>query len=350
MIENETVAFFFPLYGLRYEGDALFIGHGAILQFDLFEWQMWEDREIFHEHLDDDLGVENLGTAAATRLGWKNPLPYGVAVVEAYNADADRRQAEAVARDVVFALRLHKEGAFMDPVFFGSYARTSTGRVSRRPGLYRQRAYDRGGDLDDFFREDAYVLEATDRDRVDELATALDASRTAGLVRSTDIAQDNFLFSFAPNLDAHARLALLFTTMEAIFGPFNSTVAGVGFIGRAIAAVHAGGIEPEALHGFLADEAPRWRNTVAHAGPETLPAGADQAVKQASRALRGALRCRVRFFHNVASEPGRDRMTAVLGQPMFAPRKAFNTILAAAVAGDEGARALLYAHLGQVPE
>lgn len=342
MNEEELATFFFPLYGVRYEGDVLFVGGGAILQFDVFEWRMWEHSEIFHAHLEDDYAVEGLGAQAAKTLNWKNPLPYGVGVVASEDLETLLPKAEAVARDVVLALRLHKEGAFMDPAFFGIYGRTSTGSVWRRPGLYRQKAYDdRGANLDAFFTEEPYVLEAADRDPLDELALALDAYHAPDAIAATDLAFDNFLFSFAPNLDIYTRLALLFTATEAIFGRFNSTVAGVSFVDRTIAAAGAGEVDSECLRAFLADEARQWRNTVAHTGPETLPAGASEAVEHLSRAVRCALRCLVHFLYNVTTGQGRERLIAATGEPTLPPRKLFNTILAAAVAGDEDAHKLL---------
>jgi hypothetical protein len=346
---------FFPLYGLQYEGDLLELHQTVVFQFELFEWRDWEDSDIFHEHLDEAAALEHISGQGAsswpftralrrvkarfwTHLEWKNPLPYGVGVVEVADITNPWPALEPQAMDVVLALRLHKSGAFMDPQFFGIYARREDGANSRRPGLYRQKAYDLGPDgLELYFREPGYILEKDDQEVLDLLAAELAAQR--GERTSHDLGLQNFGYSFAPMLDDHARLALLFTALEIIFGGFDNRVGKAGFIERAVAAARFGNAANETLGSFMTEDARKLRNIVAHSGPEALPSDSHSAVNMLSAVVRAALLCRLRV--HAAMRHSIDHVTEVTRHRTLPIHDAFNRVVAAAVADDQKAVAIL---------
>jgi len=345
MDDPEISVGFFPLYGLRYEGESFPIWLAMVFQFDVSEWRFWEDTDIYIEHLGEDEALEGFALEDRVDLDWKNPLPHGLLVTTPGDTDDALPILEALAMDVVLALRLHKQGSFLDPQFFGTYFERGGWRT-RRQGLYRQWAYDERGDVASFFREPGYILEREDQEALTRLAAQLFVDR--GEQTSHDLGLENFRYSSAPKLGDHARLTLLFTALEVIFGRFDSSAGGVGFVERSVAAARLGSVADDRLGSFMADEARGLRNIVAHSGEEALPSDAGSAVGILSDAVRGALRCRLQFT-GVMRESA-DRVAEATKNPALPIHDAFNLLLAAAVAGDQTAEEILSTPLAPIGE
>jgi hypothetical protein len=319
-LEPEAIDYYFPLFGLQRAEESLLIGDVVLYLPDLETW--WD--------------VEKSDVVATHVLEGGRPIPW--CLLLGRFIDGERREAtfrhwpevQAEASDVVLALRLYKDGTFIDPWYVGAYSRAGIFN-ERLPGPYRQGFYD----LD---VEDPYVLSDEDREPVEALAALIGEYRRARSHTAGDIAVENFRHSFGPYVQPQARLAMLFAALESLLGGLGDQdrVGNVPPAARAAVAVSETGEPDRSVQRLLAGRGRRWRNAVAH-GSLRRSEDIDEMQRTLSAIVRATLQGLLWFSVYVGemSEDVRRRCGLDRDAP---PAVGYNQLLAAAYGGNETAR------------
>lgn len=321
--EPEAIDYYFPLFGLERAGKSLLIGDVLLYLPDLETWRLVEKTDVVDKHV--------------IREG--RPIPW--CLLLGRFVDGERREAtfrhwpdvDADASDVILALRLHRGGTFIDPLYVGAYARMGMFN-ERMPGPYRQSFYE----LD---VEDSYVFSDDDRESVAALAALVGKYRRARSHTAGEIALDNFRHSFAPHLQPQARLAMMFIALEALLGGLSDRerVGGISMAARAAVAASGTGEPDRSVQRLLEGRGRRWRNAVAHGSVQRFG-----DVVEMQRALSGIVRAalpRLLWF-SVSAGDMSEEVRRQSGLDHDAPPAAgFNQLLAAAYRGNEAARAMV---------
>ncbi len=318
--------YYFPLRGLRAEEEPVLIADLMLLEPTFEDWRLLEKTDIADELLAAAM-AEQLGLAVAgdrpplclaTHFDWPEEL-------DGVHPLAYLDEVEPAVTDVLLALRLLRNDAFLDFEYAGRYVSAPGGLYSRAPGPYRQTHVD----IDEDTR---YTVRRDDVGPLEELALLSRAYHDGGVDGAGALAVENLRHAHAIHVSDVDRLVFLYVALEALFGGFSERER----FGRVPLEARATADEP--TRAYLAGDGRRLRNAVAHGNPPDEPLRDD--VFQLLAVVRAGL---VDYMRFCVALPANDREArALVGRRAASSRmRTFNELRARANEGDENAARLL---------
>lgn len=325
--DPERIAiYYFPLRGLRAEEEPVLIAGVMLLEPTFQDWRLLEKTDVADQLLGaamaEELGVAVAGDrpplCLATHLDWPeerdgiHPLAY-------------LDEVEPLVTDVLLALRLLRDDAFLDFEYAGRYVSAPPALYSRAPGPYRQSRVD-------LAEESRYTVRTEDLPQLEELALLARSYRELGVDSAGRLALENVRHAHAIHVGDVDRLVFLFVALEALFGGYYERER----FGRVPLAERA--VEDEATRTWLAGEGRRLRNAVAHGNAPGEPMPDD--VRRLLGVVRAGLVDYLRFCVTPAAT-AREAEALVGTHAASSRMRTFNELRARAREGDERAAALL---------
>jgi hypothetical protein len=326
-LDPERIAiYYFPLRGLRADEEPVPIAGVLLLEPTFEDWRLLEKTDVADQLLPAAM-AEQLGVAVA---GDRPPLCLATHIDWPEERDgvhplAYLDEVEPLVTDVLLALRLLRDDAFLDFEYAGRYVSAPGGLYARAPGPYRQTRVD----LEEGTR---YTVRPEDVAPLEELALLARSYRELGTDSAGRLAVENLRHAHALNVGDVDRLVFLYVALEALFGGFFERER----FGRVPLAERAAADEP--TRAWLAGDARTLRNAVAHGNAPSDPM--QDEVRQLVGVVRKGLVDYLRFC--VALAPNHAEAEALVGARTAASRmRTFNELRARAHEGDESAARLL---------
>lgn len=247
------------------------------------------------------------------------------------------RASEVLVRDLVLALRLHRDGRFVDPLYTINYRRVGPG-TPHLPAPYRHAPWGKSS-------SDGYRIGSGDLEPVAHLCAMVHHYHAYHRHSGLDLALRHYRQAFHDGLDGTTRLHYLRVVLEALLGPPGEPCRGGHDLGErlAVAATLDRGGDPvtaELSRELVTALAPG-AGHLASERRRTYPrSDLNVACDQFLQVLRPALRMAVRFSILYRAAAAEVAAVAGLGAEMT-PALAFNVLLAHAAAGNRDARELL---------